>query len=111
MTTVFEAFLLGVIATAFLTTAMFFFVYWRRSRDLLFLSFAIAFAMEAFSDASLLGSAHPNNASRWYYFVRLLSFLIILAGILKKNFGPSDHNRSLEKGKESPARNITPPKG
>lgn len=87
MTTVFEAFLLGVIATAFLTTAMFFFVYWRRSRDVLFLSFAIAFAMEAFNDASLLGSTHPNDASRWYYFVRLLSFLIILGGILKKNYG------------------------
>jgi hypothetical protein len=87
MNTMFEAFLRGVIATAFLTTAMFFFVYWRRSRDVLFLSFAIAFAMEAFNDASLLGSPHPNDASRWYYFVRLLSFLIILAGILKKNYG------------------------
>ena len=87
MNTVFEAFLLGVIATAFLTTAMFFFVYWRRSRDVLFLSFAISFAMEAFNDASLLGSTHPNDASRWYYFIRLLSFLIILAGILKKNYG------------------------
>lgn len=87
MTSVFEPFLLGVIATAFLTAAMFFFVYWRRSRDVLFLSFAIAFAMEAFSDASLLGAAHPNDASRWYYFVRLVSFLIILIGILKKNYG------------------------
>jgi hypothetical protein len=96
----YEAFLLGVIATAFFTTAMFFFVYWRRSHDVLFLSFAIAFAMEAFSDASLLGSAHPNAASRWYYFVRLLSFLIILAGILKKNFGPSERKRSSGKGKD-----------
>lgn len=87
MITVIEAFLLGVVATALLTAAMFFFAYWRRSRDVLFLSFAIAFAMEAFNDASLLGSAHPNDASRWYYFVRLLSFLIILAGILKKNYG------------------------
>ncbi|HEV2136025.1 MAG TPA: DUF5985 family protein [Terracidiphilus sp.] len=87
MTISIEAFLLGVVFTAFLTAAMFFFVYWRRSRDVLFLSFAIAFAMEAFSDASLVGSAHPNDASRWYYFVRLLSFLIILIGILKKNYG------------------------
>ena len=66
---------------------MFFFVYWRRSRDPLFLCFAIVFAMEAFNDASLLGSPHPNNASRWYYIVRLLSFPIILGGILKKNDG------------------------
>lgn len=87
MISVFEAFMLGVVATAFLTAALFFLVYWRRSRDPLFLSFAIAFAMEAFNDASLLGSPHPNDASRWYYIVRLLSFLIILGGILKKNYG------------------------
>lgn len=96
-----EAFLLGVNTLAFLTAAMFFFVYWRRSRDALFLSFAIAFAMEAFNDASLLGSAHPNDASRWYYFVRLLSFLIILAGILKKNFAPNERKRSARKGQDS----------
>lgn len=87
MITTTEAFLLGVVTTAFLTAAMFFFVYWRRSRDSLFLCFAVAFAMEAFNDASLLGSPHPNNASRSYYIVRLISFLIILAGILKKNYG------------------------
>lgn len=86
MITTVEAFLLGVVTTAFLTTGMFFFVYWRRSRDSLFLSFAVAFAMEAFNDASLLGSPHPNDANRWYYIVRLISFLIILAGILKKNY-------------------------
>lgn len=85
--TVFEAFLLGVTATAFVTTATFFFVYWRRSRDVLFVCFAVAFAMEAFNDASLLGSSHPNDASPGYYVVRLVSFLIILAGILRKNYG------------------------
>lgn len=87
MITTFEAFLLGVVTTAFLTTATFFFVYWRRSRDSLFLNFAVAFAMEAFNDASLLGAAHPNDPNRWYFIVRLLSFLIILVGILKKNYG------------------------
>lgn len=89
MITTAEAFLLGVVTLAFLTTAMFFFVYWRRSRDTLFLCFAVAFAMEGFNDASLLGSPHPNDASRWYYLVRLISFLIILGGILKKNYGKS----------------------
>jgi hypothetical protein len=85
--TTFEVFLLGVVTTAFLTTATFFFVYWRRSRDSLFLCFAVAFAMEAFNDASLLGAPHPNNPSRWYFIIRLVSFLIILGGILKKNYG------------------------
>lgn len=87
MIAVIGAFLLGVIATGFLTAALFFFFYWRRSRDGLFLAFAIAFAMEGFNHASLLASAHPNDASSWYYFIRLLAFLIILGGILKKNYG------------------------
>jgi len=87
MITTIEAFLLGVNSAAFLTAAMFFFVYWRRSRDSLFLCFAIAFAMEAFNDASLLRAPHPNNASRWFFIIRLVSFLIILGGILKKNYG------------------------
>ncbi len=82
-----EGFLLGVIAISSLIAALFFFVYWKRSRDALFLAFCVAFTMEGFNHVSLLGVAHPNQASRWYYFVRLLAFLIILAGIMKKNYG------------------------
>jgi CDP-diglyceride synthetase len=82
-----EGFLLGTIATSALTVALFFFVYWRRSRDTLFLSFSIAFLMEGLNRISLLSSAHPNDANSWYYFVRLLAFLIILTGIMKKNYG------------------------
>lgn len=46
-----EAFLLGVIATSSLIAALFFFVYWRRSRDILFLAFAVAFAMQGFTSS------------------------------------------------------------
>lgn len=87
MITMTEGFLLGVIACASLIAALFFFVYWRRSRDILFLSFAVAFAIQAVNESTLLGSANPSIASRSYYLLRLVSFLIILAGILKKNYG------------------------
>ena len=82
-----ETFLLGVIATASLTVGLFFCMYWRRSRDVLFLAFAISFTILAFNNASLLSSSHPNEARPSYYLVRLAAFLIIFAGILKKNYG------------------------
>jgi len=82
-----EAFLLGVIATASLTVGLFFCMYWRRSRDVFFLAFAISFTILAFNNASLLSSSHPNEARPSYYLVRLAAFLIIFAGILKKNYG------------------------
>ncbi|HEV2322990.1 MAG TPA: DUF5985 family protein [Terracidiphilus sp.] len=104
-----EAFLLGVIATSSLTASLFFFVYWRRSRDVLFLAFAVAFAMLSFNQASLLGSANPSEANATYYLVRLIAFLIILAGILRKNYGRSERTRISGKGKETASRNITAP--
>ena len=82
-----EGFLLGVIATASFTAGLFFLKYWRRSHDVLFLAFGTAFILEAFNRASLLFMAHPSEAASWYYVVRLVVFLIILAGILKKNYG------------------------
>lgn len=82
-----ESFLLGVIATASLVAALFFFVYWRRSRDTLFLAFAISFAMQSFNEATLLGASDPTTPSFSFYVVRLVAFLILLGGILKKNYG------------------------
>ena len=82
-----ETFLLGVIATASFTAGLFFLKYWQRSRDILFLAFSAAFFIEAFNRVSLLFVAHPNEADFWYYLIRIFAFLIILAGILKKNYG------------------------
>lgn len=81
-----EGFLIGVIAASSFTVGVLFLKYWRRTRDLLFLAFGIAFLIEAVNRIPLLFMAHPNEASPWYYIVRLISFLMILAGILTKNF-------------------------
>ncbi|MGA8730331.1 MAG: DUF5985 family protein [Terracidiphilus sp.] len=80
-------FLLGVIATSSLIAGMFFLKFWRRTHDVLFLAFGSAFLIEAFNRVTLLFVAHPNEASPWFYMVRLFAFLLILAGILKKNYG------------------------
>jgi len=83
---VIEGFLLGVISTASLTVGLFFLKFWRRTRDPFFLAFAASFLVEAANRAFILFLANPSEASPWTYVVRLLSFLLILAAIFRKNF-------------------------
>jgi uncharacterized membrane protein HdeD (DUF308 family) len=84
-----QAFLLGVIATTSVTAGVFFLKFWRRTHDSLFLAFAIAFLIEGVNRIGFLFTAHPNEGSPWIYLVRLIAFLIILAAILRKNYGKS----------------------
>jgi uncharacterized membrane protein HdeD (DUF308 family) len=79
--------LLGVIATTSITAAIFFLRFWKRTRDSLFLAFAIAFLIEGVNRIAVLEVERPNEGSPWTYVVRLIAFLIILAGILNKNYG------------------------
>jgi uncharacterized membrane protein HdeD (DUF308 family) len=88
-----ESFLLGVIAATSFTAGLFFLKFWRRTRDSLFLSFAIAFLIEGANRAAVLRTARPNEGSPWIYMVRLFAFLIILGGILHKNYGPQRRAR------------------
>ncbi len=82
-----EPFLLGVIATSSITAAIFFLKFWRRTHDSLFLAFAVAFLIEGVNRIAVLEVERPNEGSPWTYVVRLIAFLIILAGILYKNYG------------------------
>jgi len=84
-----EPFLLGVIATASLIASLYFFKFWYRTRDLLFLCFSIVFLIEAANRTSIMFLRNPSEGSPWTYAVRLVAFLIILAGILRKNYGRS----------------------
>ena len=81
-----DGFSLGFIATASLIAAMFFLRFWARTRDVLFLAFATAFGIEAISRTAMVFMAHPDTGNSWIYPVRLCSYLIILAAILRKNF-------------------------
>lgn len=82
-----NAFLLGVIATTSITAAIFFLRFWKRTHDSLFLAFAVAFLIEGVNRIAVLEVERPNEGSPWTYVVRLIAFLIILAGILNKNYG------------------------
>lgn len=81
-----EGFLLGVISTASLAAGMFFLKFWRDTRDSFFLLFAASFILEAFNRAAFLLLQRPNEGHPSIYLVRLLSFILILVAILRKNY-------------------------
>jgi heme/copper-type cytochrome/quinol oxidase subunit 4 len=82
-----EGFLLGVIVTASIVAAAFFWKFWRQTRDALFLAFAAAFLVEGLNRLSFLFIDSPNEGRPAIYAVRLIAFLLILAAIVRKNWG------------------------
>ncbi len=79
--------LLGAIAMASLVAGLFFLRFWRDTRDHLFLFFAVSFLLEGLNRAALGLSGDPNEGRPFFYFVRFLSFLLIIIGIIYKNIG------------------------
>lgn len=82
-----EGFLLGVIATASITAGIFFLKFWRKTHDSFFLAFAASFIVEGLNRSAVLFVNKPNEGSPWTYLVRLLSLVLILVAILRKNYG------------------------
>lgn len=82
-----EGFMLGVLATMFVTAGAYFLKFWMETRDFLFLAFAASFAIEGISRVFVLFQPRPNESSPWIYLVRLFASLLLLAAILKKNYG------------------------
>jgi hypothetical protein len=80
-----EGFLLGVIVTCTFVAAGFFARFWFATRDLLFLGFAAAFALEGLNRIAFLFLDNPNAGDAAIYVIRLLSYLLILAAIANKN--------------------------
>jgi quinol-cytochrome oxidoreductase complex cytochrome b subunit len=78
-------FLWGALAMASFTIALFFFRFWVRTRERLFVLFGAAFLVFALN-WTVLGILQPGDESRPYaYMLRWLAFLLILVGILDKN--------------------------
>lgn len=85
MTPAYVPFLQGLAAAGAWVAGLFFFRFWRESRDRLFLLFGVAFWLLALCWA-LLGMFSPTDETRPYiYAIRLLAFLLLVAAILDKN--------------------------
>ncbi len=80
-----EGFLLGIIVTASITAAAFFFKFWKQTGDGLFCAFAVAFLIEGVNRLGFLFVELPNEAGPTIYVVRLVAFLLIVGAIIRKN--------------------------
>jgi hypothetical protein len=78
-------FLSGAVAFGFLVCGLFFLRFWRRTRDELFVAFALAFAVLGVVQAVLALANIPTEERGPIYLFRLLAFVIILFAIFRKN--------------------------
>lgn len=79
----------GFLAAGFLVCALFFMRFWRRSRDQLFLTFAIAFVLLSLQQALLVFLGVPEEERGWIYILRLVAFLAIIIAVVRKNLDRS----------------------
>jgi uncharacterized membrane protein HdeD (DUF308 family) len=82
---VLDIFLLGFVASCSLCAALFFLRFWRKTRDSLFLAFAAFFAIQGLLSASAASLQRPNEGTLWFFILRLLSILLVLGAIVRKN--------------------------
>ncbi len=76
-------FLSGATMFAALAIAVFFFRFWRTTRDRLFLLFSLAFTV--FAANRLLLFFLEEEAQVWVYASRAAAFALIIAAIVDKN--------------------------
>ena len=77
--------LVGFIACASLTAALYFVRFWTHTRDRFFLFFALSFAIEGVNRIVLYLFVGPNEEAPVYYVVRLVAYGLIVAAIVDKN--------------------------
>ena len=78
-------FLSGAITLGFLVAGLFFLRFWRRTRDSLFLAFAVAFALLGSGQAVQALANIPQEERSYIFLIRLAAFAIILAAVVRKN--------------------------
>ena len=85
LTTTTDALVTGMIAMACGVVALFFLRFWQRTHDRLFLIFAIAFCLMAFTRIAMMNLGKEGAYNAYAYSFRLATYLLILAAIIDKN--------------------------
>ena len=78
-------FISGAICMACFTIALFFFRFWRRTSDRLFLMFGAAFLLLMGERIILVTIDTSHEFAPFVYLCRLLAFALIIAAIVDKN--------------------------
>jgi uncharacterized membrane protein HdeD (DUF308 family) len=77
--------LMGAIAVGSLIAGLFFFRFWRHSRDKFFLYFALSFWIEGINRVALGLMVYASEDEPLFYSVRIVAYGFILAAIWQKN--------------------------
>ena len=80
-----EQTLTGAIAAGWLVAGLFFFRFWRQTRDRFFLWFALSFWLEAANRVALGLWAGASEHSPVLYGVRVIAYGLILLAVWQKN--------------------------
>lgn len=75
----------GALAMGYLIVALFFLRFWRQTRESLFGSFALSFALLGGSRVALSLLSEDAEDRHYLYGLRLLAFVVLLVGIIRKN--------------------------
>lgn len=83
----------GAVALGYSVAAVFFFRFWRKTADRLFLSFGLAFVLLTVNQvfAALLEAG--DERAPYVYILRVLGFLLILWAIVDKNLAGTSPRR------------------
>ena len=88
--------LLGAIGMASLVAGLFFLRFWKDTRDRFFLFFSVSFFVEGLNRFALAMTTDPNEGRPFFYFVRFLSFLLIIVAIADKNMEKRPRDRPAD---------------
>jgi hypothetical protein len=83
--TEFVLFASGLVTMGFLVASVFFWRFWRHTRDRLFAAFAAAFVLLALNQAIAALTELGRDEIGWVWLLRLAGFLLIIAAIVHKN--------------------------
>jgi len=78
-------FVAGAISMGFAVAGVFFLRFWRRTREVLFLVFAAAFALMAANHGVIALSGTPREEQSPLFLLRLAAFVLIIVAVLWKN--------------------------
>jgi hypothetical protein len=87
----------GMITMGYVIAGLFFFRFWRRTGDALFVYFGTSFWLLALGPATSLVLETPREDQSWIYLIRLAAFVLLIIGIVGKNLNGS-RPRDLPKG-------------
>ena len=92
-------FLPGAFTMACVAIALFFTVYWRKTKDRLFAVLALAFLLFAVERIVLAFVPADRQGRHWIFLARRIGFVLIILGVVDKN---RPHRRKTDEDQPAP---------